>query len=103
MAYLAAIPGGVRLHVHAQPGAKRSEIVGPHGDALKIKIKAVPEDGKANAALLKFLAKAWDLPRGSLSLLSGAASRRKTVLIAGDAAVLLPRLRDWLKDIAERK
>lgn len=58
-------------------------------------VTAPPESGKANAALLKLLAKAWKLPKTSLSVISGATARRKVVHIAGDPATLLTRLKDW--------
>lgn len=79
--YLKPAPEGVRLHVHAQPNASKNQVVGLHGDALKIKIQAVPEDGKANAELLAFLAKALGIAKSRLELISGHTSRAKTVLI----------------------
>ncbi|MBX3020844.1 MAG: YggU family protein [Bdellovibrionales bacterium] len=73
----------VRLKIHAQPNASRNQIVGLHGDALKIKIKAVPEDGKANTELIAFLAKTLGLPKRHFELISGQASRVKVVQIHG--------------------
>jgi hypothetical protein len=72
---------GDRLIVtlHIQPGAKRSEVAGLHGDALKIRLAAPPVDGKANAALLEFLAAAFDVPLKQVTLKQGASSRRKVV------------------------
>ena len=60
---------------------------------------AVPEGGKANAALLKLLAKTWKLPKTSLTIASGATSRRKVVHIAGDPAVLYGILKEWGRTI----
>lgn len=74
-----ATPGGVSLQLHIQPGAKRSEIAGEHGDALKLRLAAPPVDGRANAALLEFLAETLALPRRNLRLVSGETSRRKRV------------------------
>jgi len=73
----------ILLTLHVQPGAKRSEIVGLHGDALKIKLAAPPVDGKANQALLKFIAELFDVPLRNVELKQGDQSRRKLVVIAG--------------------
>jgi len=62
---------------------------------LKAAVTAVPEGGKANMALLKLLAKTWKLPKTSLSVASGASSRRKVVHIAGDPAALYGMLEEW--------
>ena len=56
------------LTLHIQPGAKRSEVAGLHGDALKIRLAAPPVDGKANAALLAFVAATLGLPRSAVEL-----------------------------------
>ena len=69
------------LALHVQPGAKRTEVAGTHGDALKIRLAAPPVDGKANAELLRFLADAFGVPRHAVTLLRGESSRRKTVRI----------------------
>lgn len=74
--------GGV-LTVHVQPGAKRTEIVGVHGDALKIRLAAPPVDGKANECLLSFIAGILAVARREVELVSGQTSRRKRVRIAG--------------------
>lgn len=80
------------LTVHVQPGAKRTEIVGEHGDALKIRLAAPPVDGKANDALLAFLADTLRLARRDVSLRAGQSSRRKLVVIALKPELALPRL-----------
>lgn len=77
--------GGATLTLHIQPGAKKTEVAGVHGDALKLRLAAPPVDGKANAALLAFLAERLDLPKSALTLKSGQASRRKVVEIAATA------------------
>ncbi len=69
------------LTLHIQPGAKRTEAVGLHGDALKIKLAAAPVDGKANAALLKFIAKCFDVPLNQVLLKQGDKSRRKLLVV----------------------
>lgn len=75
--------GAALLALHIQPGAKRTEIAGLHGEALKIRLAAPPVDGKANAALLAFLADTLDLPKAAVTLESGASSRQKRVRIIG--------------------
>lgn len=78
---VSAVTGGVRLRVHAQPGAKKTEVSGFHGDAVKIRIQSPPVDGKANDELIRFLADKLDLARSKISLLSGQTSRAKTFVI----------------------
>jgi uncharacterized protein (TIGR00251 family) len=70
------------LAVHAQPGAARTEVAGLHGDALKVRIAARAVDGRANEALRKFLAAAFGVPLGNVTLLRGETSRRKVVRVA---------------------
>jgi uncharacterized protein (TIGR00251 family) len=70
------------LTLHVQPGAKRTEVAGQHGDALKIRLAAPPVDGKANAELLRYLADAFGVPLRQVKLVRGDASRRKLVRIA---------------------
>ena len=69
--------GCVTLTLHIQPGAKKTEIVGLHGDALKIRLAAPPVDGKANAALIEFVTERLGLPKSAARLVSGQTSRRK--------------------------
>lgn len=74
---------GVRLKVHIQPQATKSEVVGPHNGALKIRIQAPPVDGKANQTLIEFLAKKLGIPKRQIHLIHGDTSRQKTLLIEG--------------------
>lgn len=77
------------LSVRVQPRASRDEIVGPHGDdALKVRITAPPVDGKANAHLIRFLAKAFRVPRSRVTLVGGDSSRSKHLSI--DSPTTLP-------------
>jgi uncharacterized protein len=69
----------VLLSLHVQPGAKKTEIAGQHGEALKIRLAAPPVDGKANECLIAFLAGRLGLPKSRLELVSGASSRAKRV------------------------
>ena len=86
MTWLTADDQGVTLRLHIQPGAKKTEVVGPHGDALKIRLAAPPVDGKANAALLEFLARKVGAGRTALTLISGQTSRTKRVRVDGVVA-----------------
>lgn len=88
MTWLVAAGDGVTLRLHIQPGAKKTEVVGLHGEALKIRLAAPPVDGKANACLLAFLAERLGVAKSAVSLLSGDASRAKRVHVSGvtDAA-----------------
>ena len=75
--------GGVLLALHAQPGARRDEVAGLHGDRLRVRTTAPPADGKANERLLALVAAAFGLRRRDVELVSGATSRRKDVLLSG--------------------
>jgi uncharacterized protein len=77
--------GSVTLTLHIQPGAKRTEVAGLHGDALKIRVAAPPVEGAANAALLNFLKKAFAVPAAQITLKHGATGRHKVIEIAGSA------------------
>ena len=84
------------LSVHVQPGAKTSEVAGLYGEALKVRLCAPAVDGKANAALLEFVATRLGLARSAVSLKSGQTSRSKVVAIEGapqDAPTALYRER----------
>jgi uncharacterized protein (TIGR00251 family) len=72
-----------RLQLRVSPGAKRSAIVGRHGAAWKVRVSAAPEDGKANAAVVRLLADTLSLRERDVQIVSGHASRDKTVALAG--------------------
>ncbi|MBS1210939.1 MAG: YggU family protein [Proteobacteria bacterium] len=84
--------GALTLSLHVQPGAKRTEFAGLHGEALKIRLAAPPVDGKANICLQAFLAKFLGVPKSAVSLLAGESSRQKIVRIEGAAAPAVARL-----------
>ena len=71
------------LTLHVQPGAKRTEVAGLHGDALKIRLAAPPVEGRANEALLKFIAESFGVPLRQVELRQGGQSRHKVVAITG--------------------
>jgi uncharacterized protein (TIGR00251 family) len=80
------VEDGCTLAVRVHPGARKNGVTGVHADAVKIALTAPPLDGKANEALIAFLADALRLPRGRISLVSGATTRSKTVRIIGKRA-----------------
>jgi uncharacterized protein (TIGR00251 family) len=73
---------GVSIMVHAQPGAKRTEVVGMHGGSLKIRIQAPPLDGKANDELVRFFAKILNVTRSDVKMIRGDKSREKVFVIS---------------------
>jgi uncharacterized protein (TIGR00251 family) len=73
----------VILQLHVQPGAARSEFAGKHGERIKVRLAARAVDGKANEALVEFLASHYGVPKRNVQILSGLRSRQKRVLIDG--------------------
>jgi uncharacterized protein (TIGR00251 family) len=87
--------GTVILSLHVQPGAARAGVVGRHGDALKVKVAAPPEGGRANAAVVALLAGSLGLRAADVELVGGTSSRRKRVRLRGVEAA---QLRAWLAE-----
>ena len=75
---------GWTLAVHVQPGAKRSAVAGLHGERLKIRIAAPALDGRANDALVAFVAETLGVPKRSVRVATGERARDKLVAVAGD-------------------
>ena len=73
------------LFLHVQPGAKRTGAAGLHGDALKVRLAAPPVDGRANEALIAWLAEVFGVPARQVRLLRGEKSREKVVEISGSS------------------
>ena len=71
------------LDLHVQPGASRSEFAGRHGERIKIRLAARAVDGKANEALVEFLAGHFGVPRRNVRIVAGLKSRQKRVVIEG--------------------
>jgi uncharacterized protein (TIGR00251 family) len=69
--------------LRVSPGAAKAAVVGRHGDAWKVRVAAAPERGRANEAVLELLAETLELPRSSVTLVSGGGSRDKIVALAG--------------------
>ena len=72
--------------VHVAPRASRTEVAGPYGDAIRIRLAAPPVDGAANAELLRFLAERLGIARSRVEVTAGASGRRKTVSVSGLSA-----------------
>lgn len=93
---LKAAGEGCRLVVHVVPQATRTGADGWHDGSLRVRLAAPPVDGKANAALVAWLAVELGLPRRSVRVLRGQTSRHKQLAIAADAAVVA----GWLARVA---
>lgn len=94
------VPEGLVVSLRLTPKAAADRIGevmadGQGGSLLKVSVTAVPEKGKANAALIKLLAKSWGLAKGDLEILSGGTARAKSLLIRGGDAALMARLTAW--------
>jgi len=92
---------GVVLMIRLTPRAARNGIdgvkPGADGPYVQARVRAVPEDGRANAALAELVADELHVPKSTVTLLSGTTSRLKSLHIAGDAAALATRVAAWLK------
>lgn len=94
--------GETYVAVQVTPKASRTRIEGLRTDAkgetaLKIAVTAAPEQGKANAMVVRLLAKAWDLPQGRIAVVRGEKDRRKVLRLVEDRKTLARRLEAWLK------
>jgi len=88
------------VQLKVAPKAASNRVAGIAADAeggrvLKVAVTAPADKGKANAAVVKLLAKEWGLAKSDLEILQGTASRTKTLLIRGDGALLMRRLTEW--------
>jgi len=79
-------PDGCTLTIRVHPGAKKNAITGLHADSLKVALNVPPIDGRANDALIEFIAERLNLPQSRVALLSGASSRSKVLRITGKSA-----------------
>jgi len=75
----------ITLILHVQPGAKQTSVAGLHGDALKIRLAAPPIEGRANEALLRFIADFFKVPLRNVELKQGEQSRHKRVEVSGSS------------------
>jgi uncharacterized protein len=81
-AWCSCVPGAVRLALQVMPNAKKTEVVKVVDDALKLKLQAQPIEGKANEALIRFLAAALAVPRSAITITHGQTNKRKLVEVA---------------------
>lgn len=96
------VAGGLEVRLRVTPKASRDAITGVVADAqgngaIKIAVTAVPENGNANAAVIKILAKAWRLRKTDMQIVRGATDRNKTLLIEGDGKSLLTTIRPYIQ------
>ncbi len=89
MGYLTETPEGVILSVRAQPRSSRAGIDGILGDAVKVRIRCAPVEGKANKELIETLADEFDLPKSSVVFKSGETSKQKRILLRGVQASVI--------------
>ena len=98
--------GSIVLFVHAQPGAGRTAVVGRHGQALKVKVAAPPEGGRANDAVVKLLAESFGVAASNVELVAGESSRSKRFRISevdpDDVHKVVERLAGG-RDVADRR
>jgi uncharacterized protein (TIGR00251 family) len=80
---ISASPGGVRVELRIQPGASSTGLAGTHAGRLKLRVQAPPLDGRANDAVIEWIAGTLGVPQRNVTLIRGATSRDKTVEIAG--------------------
>jgi uncharacterized protein len=85
-------PSDITFVVHVVPRASRTEIIGKHGGALKVRLAAPPVDGEANAELIRLLAKSLNLPQNAVEIISGFNSKRKIVCARGASDEQLEQL-----------
>ena len=85
--------GSVTFKVQVVPRASRSEIVGEHAGALRVRIAAPPVEGAANVELVRLLARAMDVPRSAIEITNGHASKLKTIRVTGAGLSVLEVLR----------
>ena len=81
--WLCEADDGVDISIYVQPGAKVTELAGEHDGALKLRIHAPPVDGKANAAVIAYLALKLAVPKSQIALISGDKNRRKRLRVLG--------------------
>lgn len=83
MPYVKDVAEGAQISVRARPRASRAGIDGPLGDALSVRVRAAPVDGKANKELVETIAKAFGLPKSAVALAGGDTGRNKRFLLRG--------------------
>jgi len=102
------VADGVRIRLRVQPRARRNRVDGlvaeaDGGRALKVAVTAAPESGAANDAVIALLAGEWGLAKSALTLVAGAADRRKIVKLAGDPQRLARQLTEWIEGLEKQQ
>jgi uncharacterized protein (TIGR00251 family) len=87
---------GCVLRLYIQPGASKDELQGVHGERLKVKIKAPPREGEANASVIEFMAKILGVSKSKVHFLRGESSRQKDLLVELPASEIIISLRELL-------
>lgn len=91
---------GVEIRLRVKANSKKEGLIGIHDGRLKISLRKPPVEGQANAALISLFAELLDLPKKSISIKSGHASKEKTLLVSGlSAEILIHRLETQLTDV----
>jgi uncharacterized protein len=97
----AAHADGVRVRVKVLPRARRDAVdgivEGRDGPALRVWVTAPPDEGKANAAVIALLARAWRVPKSAIALVQGTTSRQKLIHVTADPTQFMAKLEQWLK------
>ena len=86
-----AAAGGARLHLRVKPGGRADRLLGPLAGALKLEVRAAPDRGRANDAVVRLLAEALGVGRSQVEVIAGAAARDKVVSVSGLSAVEVAR------------
>jgi uncharacterized protein len=81
-------PGGIRISVQITPNAKKSEVIGVLDDALKIRLQAQPIEGKANEALVRFMADMLSVPKSAVAITHGHTNKRKVIEVSASSLTL---------------
>ena len=88
---------GIRIKIYAQPGASKTEIIGQHGGAIKIRISSPPVDGAANDEILRLLSKTLGVSKSQIAIVGGVTSRTKTFNIVGtDLDLILNKFKEFV-------
>ena len=92
---------GVAVRLKVLPRARRDAVdgivEGRDGPALRVWVTAAPDGGKANAAVIALLARAWRVPKSAIALVQGATSRQKLIHVTADPQQFMSKLDQWLK------
>lgn len=98
--WCSAVSGGVRISVQITPNAKKSEVLGVLDDVLKIRLQAQPIEGKANEALVRYLADMLGVPKSAVSITHGHTSKRKIIEVTA-GAMTVERARQSLLGVGD--